>query len=221
MRLKSIYRLAGISAIILLSSQLASASAIFSFTGTFSQDDELATFSFTVPASTTVTIRSYGYAGGTNGASQLIDEGGLDSFFSVFDSAGSLKQSNDDAPGISPIDPVTANAFDAYIQQIFTSGTYTLILSQTDNTPLGSALSDGFSQTGNAPYTCAAFAGTSGSFCDAGGAQRNGKWAIDISGVSTATQIISGVPEPASVLLVASAAAALMLRRRKSSNLQS
>jgi hypothetical protein len=221
MRLKNICSFTGILASILLSSGLASASTIFSFAGTFSQDDHLETFSFSIPTSTTVTIRSYGYAGGTNGNSQVIARGGLDSFFSVFDSAGTLKQTNDDVPGISPVDPATSNAFDAIIQQVFAAGTYTLVLSQTDNTPLGGLLSDGFSQTGNGAYTCAEFAGTSGPFCDAGGDQRNGNWALDISGVATASDTTSGVPEPASILLVGSAATAFVLRRRKSSNSQS
>jgi hypothetical protein len=221
MRIGNVYKTAGILASLLLSSGLASASTIFSFTGAFSQDDQLETFSFTTGASASVTLRSYGYAGGTNGAATTINAGGFDSFFSVFDSLGNLVVQNNDGVGV-PSDPSSGSPFDAAIfAYSLAPDTYTLVLSQFDNIPFGGSLSDGFTRTGQGNFTCPGILGTPGAFCDVTPAQRNGSWAVDISGVLQAADTTSsGVPEPGTVLLVSSAAAAVFcFRRRKSINL--
>src|SRR5215467_15619437 len=54
----------------------------FSFVGVFSQDDQLEFFMFTAP-SANVTVRTWGYAGGTNADGQLISAGGFDPILSV------------------------------------------------------------------------------------------------------------------------------------------
>ena len=56
-------------------------------------------------------------------------------------------------------------------------------------------------------------------FCDATSPQRNGSWAVDITGVRDATDITnaggSAVPEPSSMLLLCTALTSLALLRRR------
>jgi hypothetical protein len=54
-------------------------------------------------------------------------------------------------------------------------------------------------------------------FCDANLAQRNGSWAVDITGVDSATDITNGAaaPEPGSILLLATGLTSLALLRRR------
>ena len=42
----------------------------FSFTGTFGMDDDVQLFAFTADGVSNITLRSYGYAGGTNAAGE-------------------------------------------------------------------------------------------------------------------------------------------------------
>ena len=61
----------------------------FSFTGNFTNDNDVALFDFTVGASSPdVILRTWSYAGGTNAAGQVIAEGGFDPILAVFDSTG-------------------------------------------------------------------------------------------------------------------------------------
>src|SRR5271167_5225019 len=65
----------------------------FSFTGTFTQDDQLELFQFTAP-SASVTLRTWSYAGGTNAAGNVIAAGGFDTVLSLFDATGGLMASS-------------------------------------------------------------------------------------------------------------------------------
>ncbi len=199
-----------------------------SFTGMFTQDDQLELFQFTA-TSASVVMRTWGYAGGTNANLQVILPGGFDPFLTLFDANGGLLpgslliDTNNDGVGVDA-DPTTGSNFDALlVDNLIPGGTYVLILSQGGNTP-GNTYGDGFSQSGVGNYTAAAF-GCDGSapFCDATPAQRNGSWAVDILNVDGATDITNGdagggtTPEPASMLLFGTGLTALALlgRRRK------
>ena len=171
---------------------LVPANAAISFTGVFLQDDEEATFSFTVAAPANVLFQTYGYAGGTNGNGTAISPGGFDPVLSLFDSAGTLIAFNDDNP-VAPVDPVTGVGLDSLISIILTTGSYTLVLTQSDNYPIGPDLAAGFTRTGQGNFTGPAFTGSPGSFWDFTPAQRNGAWALDIDGDGVA---VPGVPEP-------------------------
>ena len=89
----------------------------FSFTGTFSQDDQLQIFQFTAPSASTL-LRTWGYAGGTNFDGNLILPGGFDPILSVFDATGGLVSSsplidnNYDGPGVATDG---GNAFDSLL----------------------------------------------------------------------------------------------------------
>ena len=94
------------------------------------------------------------------------------------------------------------------------AGSYTLVLSESDNQPAGGTLSDGYTETGNPAFT-SEFGCSNGIFCDIYGDNRTGNWAVDIDNVSSAAEA-AGVPEPGTVGLTGAALAGMAwLRRRK------
>src|SRR5260370_3919029 len=200
----------------------------FSFTGIFTQDDQLELFQFTAPSASLV-VRTWGYAGGTNANGQLILPGGFDPILSVFDATGGLLPgsllvgSNNDGAGVAT-DSTTGNAFDSLLAltALNPGGTYVLVLSQNDNSASGPTYGDGFTRTGAGNFTAGAFGcGGTAPFCDASPAQRNGSWAVDITNVRSAADITNNgggaVPEPGSMRLFCTglASVALLRRRRK------
>jgi hypothetical protein len=183
----------------------ASLAADFSFTGTFGQDDEVQLISFNVGAASTVTLRSWGYAGGVNAAGATIARGGFDTILALFDGAGELINSNDDGTGNVAADAQTGQAWDAYLQVPLAAGDYRLSVMQFDNFANGPALADGFFRSGEGNYT-AAFDCGAASFCDISGVapfdQRSPRWAFDVLGVASAGSSVTAVPEPGSVGLL-------------------
>jgi hypothetical protein len=194
-----------------------------SFTGIFTQDDQLELFQFTAPSASLV-VRTWGYAGGTNANGQLIAPGGFDPILSVFDATGGLLSSspivdtNNDGAGVDS-DPTTGNAFDSLLalNSLSAGGTYVLVLSQNDNLP-GATYGDGFSQAGAGNFTATEFGcGGTAPFCDNTPAQRNGSWAVDILNVRSAADITNNgggtAPEPGSMLLLCTGLGSLALLR--------
>jgi len=177
---------------------LASADS-FSFTGTISTDDQLQSFFFNLTSPGTVDMQTFSYAGGTNQAGTPIAEGGFAPFLALFDSSGNLIDENAAGPS-APVDPVTGNAFDSFLSDPLSAGTYELVLSQAGNEPNDNSLGDGYTETGNTTFT--SFYGcTNGIFCDPSTLNRTGNWAVDIDDVSSATETgTSSVPEPSMVL---------------------
>jgi len=184
MHILRLYRLAAVLAVLAFLAGMASA-ADFSFTGTFSQDDQLQLFTIQVDTPSTVLMRTWSYAGGTNAAGQVIPRGGFDPVLSLFDSTGMLIGENNDGTGFVAVDPHTGAAFDSYLPLVLSPGTYTLVLTQFDNEPNGPFFSSGFHEQGN-PNFSAMFGCTNGMFCDATLDNRNGNWAVDIDNVATA-----------------------------------
>ena len=110
--------------------------ATLSFQGSFSSDDNVQLFNFSVAADTTVTIRSFGYGGGTNSAGSVILPGGFDSHIFAFLPDGTQQAMNDDdtsSPLTTACDHVTAGTngcLDSYLSALFagSAGSYTLAL---------------------------------------------------------------------------------------------
>ena len=178
----------------------------FSFEGTFLADDDVQLFDFTLLTDSTVTFHSYGYAGGTNAASNTISPGGFDGLLTWFGSDGSQIGSQDDG-GCGNVNSFHGVCPDPFFSGSLTAGTYTLALTQSPNGPAGT-LSDRFVLQGQSNFWGC------GTFCDGFGNQDNGNWAVDILNVNSAAAV-SATPEPATLLLAGCGVALLGLARRR------
>ena len=196
----------------------------FSFTGTFVQDDDMQLFLFTAP-STNVMLRTWGYAGGTNANSMVILPGGFDPVLTVFDATGGsvpaspFVDSNNDGATVAT-DPTTGNASDSLLilTALNPGGTYLLVLTENDNFSSGPTFGDGFSHAGQGNFTAGEFGClTAAPFCDQSGLPRDGNWAVDITGVGSASVFptTTATPEPASTLLLMTGIAGMALLRRR------
>jgi hypothetical protein len=198
------------------------AAGTFSYSGVFDTDDQVWQVQFTVPFTTTVTLESFSYGGGTNGNGTTFDPGGFGPDLSLFYATGTQAFIVDDAiggnipDGCGPrsIDGAVNLCLDSYFTQSLSAGSYIVTITQQGNNSNGT-LGDGFAQQGNGNFT-------GGPFIDAFGNQRNGNWAFDISGEGVS--VGSPAPEPASILLtllVIPGMVALGRRRRRQSATQS
>jgi hypothetical protein len=186
----------------------------FSFTGNFTQDDNIQLFTFSVGATSTVTLRTWSYAGGTNAAGQLIASDGFDPILALFDSTGALIGQNDDGGcgQVSP-DAETGACFDTYFSALLNTGTYSVTVMQYANFAIGPNYSNGFLRQGQGNFTGAAYCGGASSpFWDVTCDQNDGHWAFDILNVNAAT----ASPEPGTMLMVGTGllGAVGMVRRR-------
>lgn len=178
----------------------ASASAApFSFSGSFTNDNDKAAVSFLVAAPTTVTIKSLGYAGGTAADGTTVARGGFDGILSLYDSTGTLVQDNDDGAG-STVDAVTGHGGDPLLSLTLAKGLYKVFLTQYSNFgPIDLTNAFAFDGADNRDFR--------GGFVDSYGSQRDGHWAFDLTGANS-------VPEGGTVGLLGLALAGLIARRR-------
>jgi len=185
----------------------------FSFTGSFTQDDNVQLFTVTVPVTSTVTFRTWSYAGGVNAAGQTIPHGGFDPILAVFDSTGLLIGQNDDGGcALVNADPVTGQCYDTYFTTSLIPGIYTVSVMEYDNFAIGPNLSNGFLQQGQGNFTGPDFCGVTGGFYDVTCDQRTNQWAFDALNVGNVTT----TPEPSSLMLLGSGVIGLagVIRRK-------
>jgi hypothetical protein len=205
--MKRLNRVAGLVA---LAAGSLAASTNFSFTGTFSTDDQVQLFDLTLTSTTLVTFETWSYGGGTNSAGTVIPAGGFDPLLTLFYGDGDQLE-----PFTSGSCPVPQNLYleacnDVYAQESLGAGSYILALTQYGNDSEGD-LSDGFSETGNPTFTADP---PCPQFCDLlSGDQLSGNWAVDILTVTSA----SAVPEPVSMALTWCGLAILGVMARKRS----
>jgi hypothetical protein len=216
MRNLRIWRHVAIAVTCAVFGSVASASS-FSYTGSFTTDDQIQEFLFSLSGTSTVTAVTYSYAGGVNQAGSGVPQGGFDPWLAIFNSSGGLVASVDNGIcGQVDADSVTGACFDSYISQSLAAGNYTLVLSQSDNSPFGGNLSDGYTRTGQTDFT-SSLGCSNGQFCDINADSRAPIWAVDIDNV-TSSSLPGGAgatPEPATFLLLGGGfAGILMLRRR-------
>jgi len=194
----------------------------FSFTGMFNTDDQMAIFQFVASGPGPI-IKTLSYNGGTNAVGTPIAPGGFVPALSLFGPGTSLMSST---PLIAEDGDGTAR--DATIDtssppKTITAGlTYFVVLTEWDNLPNGANFGSGFSETGNPDFT-STFGCGGGPFCDPNTFSiDSNKWAVDITGVTSAQQQQSAVPEPGTFLLLGTViAGVLAARRRKSADRQS
>lgn len=181
---------------------LASAQALaanVSFTGSLAHDDEGVVYAFELLAPTTVTLRTWSYAGGVNAASSLIGAGGFDPIVTLFTAAGDFIADNDDGSGVDT-DPGTGSAYDSLLEVVdLAAGSYLVALTQFAN--FFDPITGSFTGSGETNF---------------GG--RSAEFALDLLGVDEARFVGRfQVSEPAMLgmnLLALAALAALRSRRR-------
>jgi hypothetical protein len=174
--------------------------ADFSFKGSFNSDDDVQLFNFTVDSTSEVTLKTLSYAGGTQADGTIVSDGGFDPILSLFDSSGDLIDRNDDGNFDEvPADPTTGQYYDTFLQSLLDPGTYTVAVSQYNNFPVGSNLSQGFIRQGQPNFT-SDYGCSTGRFCDINRNSRTNSWAFDILNVDRASTPPTIIPEPATVL---------------------
>jgi len=189
----------------------------FTFSGSFTEDDNVLQYLFTISAPATVTLESFSYGG--NGTT--VDPGGFAPVLSLFGpvTSGDPNLINFDDGGTAPggcgarlVDPTTHLCLDADLTEALTiPGTYLVTLSENDNTPNGPDLLSGFNEAGNGNFTGINQGFPGESFLDPLGNQRTPNYDFTITGVDSATQL----PEPSTVsLLIAGGGLLAGLRAR-------
>ena len=162
-------------------------SGTLSFTGTFVQDDDMWSYTFSVPSPALVVAMTTSFA-----------TGGFAPILSVFQATGDqlllARDSNGGAGSCGPrvVDPASGFCWDAYLSLPLDAGDYLFVLTEDDNQPLGPSFTDGFLRAGQGNFTGPAFTGEPGSFILEDGSQRSPNWAVEIA----------TIPEPATVLLL-------------------
>lgn len=196
----------------------------FTFNGTFSVDNGKAYLTFTVPETETLII-------GTTSAAL----GGFAPAFYIFDSFGSAFDiGNPGEPSCSTWGAPLANGgcYDAAKGNSYNAGSYTLVLTQSGNNPLG-GLADGFSQDSTPVFNDSANGCTTGTlFCGFGpltagpsGLSSNFSLGFNFGGTvgtvtpdqadSSNSTFTLTTPEPGAVLLLLSGFAAMVVARRR------
>ena len=190
----------GAATALLLSASAATA-ADFSYVGALPDPNAVQLFTFNVGSTSTVTLRTYSYAGGTNAAGQVISRGGFDPILALFDGDGFIVAENDDGGNNVPAD-INGRRYDTFLQALLGPGSYTVSVAAFSNFANGPNLANGFMG--------------GGSFGD-----RTNQWAFDILNVNSAVQVggsqVGAVPEPGTwaMMLLGFGAVGYSMRRRK------
>ncbi|MBB3346879.1 DVUA0089 family protein [Sphingomonas sp. BK069] len=178
--------------------------ADFFFEGVFHNDDDAQRILFSLAQTSTVTFRSYSYAGGTTDTGHVVAAGGFDPIFLLYDLTAGTGIDQQDDSAFAPADPVTGARFDIRYERELGPGDYAAYVTQYDN--FGGGSLGTFVRTGQPGFTAVncpgrdPLPGGDGLFCDISGAQRTGNWAVEITGVDVARDgnyvSAPAVPEP-------------------------
>jgi len=183
----------GIRALALVFASLCAAwGGQINFTGTFTQDDQIQLFLYSVQVGGPVTVFTTSYDGTASG--------GFSPILSVFQADGTYVNGNAGYSG-------DTNASVTWVSDA--NEDYIVALTEWDNSPLlfpTGTLSDGFTEQGNGDFTAVppfSAGGPGGFYTGPGGTQTTGNWAVTFSADDGLGLQASTVPEPGtSILLV-------------------
>lgn len=177
-------KLIGISVLIAISLTGKASATTYSNSGTFTTDNQVELFYFTLTSAADVTLHTTSYSSGGFAPALALFFGNGD-FIGQFNGV--------DAAG----NPSDVDAFIANLQ----AEEYTLAIMQFGNDAPADNLSFGFTRDTEPDFTAAAFGENASCdrFIDPRGNCRSGNWAYEI----VTTESTSNVPEPASLALLA------------------
>ncbi|MET0180695.1 MAG: DVUA0089 family protein, partial [Novosphingobium sp.] len=144
----------------------------FSFVGMLMTPSDVLLFDFAVDAASTVTLRTYSYAGGINAAGQVIARGGFDPILSLYNAEGVRIAQNDDGGSNVPADSVSGLRYDTFLTQEVAAGSYKVAVTVFPNF---------------APNNLSGTYAGATTFADTTGASRTPAFAFDVLGAQTAT----------------------------------
>ena len=196
---------------------------VFSYQGSLGSSTDTFQLNFTLSVPFNVTIQTYGFGGGVNGAGTTIAPGGFDPLIALFDGTGTIIDGTSDTLlnyyttpffGCPPAGMVTIGTGvgadvcgDIFMSFNLGPGSYSLVLADANYQPNAlimpgaSTLADGFTDfTGGSFDTCNLT--SNGTTC----VTRTADWAFDIA---------LPVPEPASWSMLAGAVVLVFWRRRR------
>jgi hypothetical protein len=204
-------RLFSIPALLLVASS-AGYSASISFSGTFTHDDDIQLFLYSVQNTGQVDVFTTSFA-----------VGGFAPILTVFDNAGNYLFENDGAATNdcvnNAMDIATGACWDARLSWNSLAGLqYIVALTEDDNRSRGTGftLSDPFTEQGNGDFTGEPPFGpaTGGAFLLSSGAQRTNEWAVTFQSADP-TLTASAIPEPSTVVLLLTGAGLIAIGRRR------
>jgi hypothetical protein len=168
-RASAILVLAGIAAL-----RVAAAPTAVSFAGSLSTDDDKREVFFTLASPGTVTLQTASFA-----------QGGFDPTLSVYDALGHLVAFNQDGGCDNvPADPATGFCWDSFVQVSLPAGSYTAVLTESENLPNGPTLADSFVYNGQGNFTALTPGGAG--FMDLTLRQRAPSYAFNVAGATSA-----------------------------------
>ncbi len=188
-------------------------------TGTFTNDNQVFQYNFTLPSATSISIYTTSYAGGTNGDGTMTAAGGFVPNLTLFRANGT-GITGDGGSGMSRgslrADPVTGLFDDAYIATSLSAGSYILTLTEFPNVAIGN-LSDGFLFASSPTLTGDTCGVSGGKFLQTDIApcvQRSSAFALNV-----ATPSNVATPEPGTLWLVIPALGAAFFWKRRHSTI--